>query len=804
MVSSLRIAVRSLLKSPGYSLVSLLTLALAIGANTSMFSLVDTLLFRAAPYPEPDRMAMLTSYNRNGEQRSFSEEEIREIRPQATGFASLAALGHAFYSMAEPGRPPERVHALNVSAESADVFRIRPMLGRMFTPEEFEPGRNQVVVLSELYWKTRFGGDPSIVGRTLRLDTEPVTVVGVMPESSEYRMLFGNIALWRPLNFTPDQTRYRAYRAFLLIGRLAPGATHGSIAAQLEGVAATQEQSFPRDYPGMRYTALTLNEAAMDSTGRSISWMLLGLSGFVLLIGCANLANLQLARTTASLKDFAVRAALGASRKRLIAHQLLESLVLSTAGGVLGFVVAGWSNAALAGAIVIDGAPGLQLHLDTPILLLTLALSMITGVVFGIVPAMLASRANVMGSLKQQSRGSTSGRGTHLLRNGLIVGEVALALVLLGGAAIMNRGFSRMLERDTGWETKKVLTAMMAMPESRFDTPEKRVEFYRRLDTRLSAVPGVEKFALATSLPLFNYTSERQVFTEGTGSGQQSNPVAAHVMITPDYFAAMGIRILEGTTFPADVAPDSPAWVLVNRTLARSFWPGESAIGKRLGSTENTNAVYYEVIGVVDDIEPAGNIGNPTTALHVYRPLVQEPWSFINLVIRSGNPAALIETVRRAVAEVDADLPADGLGTVQQFVERVQHNLIVIGRVLIAFAALGLCLSAVGLYGVISNVVAQRTSEFGIRIALGAQPGDVLADVMRRGMLMSGIGLALGVIGAALLGRFLTAIMPRLASADPVGIAGVALMLLGVTLLACWFPARRATRVDPLTALRAE
>jgi len=804
-MSSLRIALRSLLKSPSFTIVSLLTLALGIGVNTSMFSLVDALLFRAAPYAEPQELALLTSHTRNGEARSFSVEEIREIREQSPGFSSLATVGHTFFAMAEPGQPAERIHALTVSAEGLDVFRIRPMLGRMFTAEECGDGRNQVVVLTESFWRSRFGGDPDIIDRTLRLDGQTVTVIGVMPTSSEYRMFWGNIALWRPLNFTNDQVLYRAYRAFFLVGRLAPGSTPASIGAQLAPYAASVEKAHPRDYPGLRFSTLTLNEAAMDDTGRGISWMLLGLSGFVLLIGCANLANLQLARTTASLKDFAIRAALGASRARLIAHQLLESVVLAVAGGLLGVLVAQWLNSALERSISIDGASGaFQMHLDTRVLLLTLAVASATGVLFGIVPAVLASRTSVVGALKQQSRGSTSGRGAHRMRHALIIAEVALALVLLGGAAIMNRGFSRMLDRQVGWQPDTTLIASITIPETRYDSNLKRLDFFRRLEARLATIPGAEQVALSTSLPLFNYSSERQVFTESTGSGQGANPLAYHVMITPDYFATLGIRLLEGRTFAADIDFDDPAQIVVNRSLARQFWPGESAVGKRLGGVENTNTVWYEVIGVVDDVEPVANFAHPPTSLHVYRPLVQEPWSFVNVAVRSERPAALIETVRRAVAEVDADLATEGIGTVDQFVNRVQHNFIVVGRVLIGFAGLGLVLAAVGLYGVISNLVAQRTSEFGIRIALGAQPRDVMVDVLRRGMILAGLGLALGVVGAALLGRFLSGIMPRLAAADPAGIAGVAGVLLLVSLVACWFPAHRATRVDPLTALRSE
>ncbi|HYP16436.1 MAG TPA: FtsX-like permease family protein, partial [Opitutus sp.] len=453
----------------------------------------------------------------------------------------------------------------------------------------------------------------------------------------------------------------------------------------------------------------------------------------------------------------------------------------------------------------LDGAPGVDFQIDGKILFITLLVSLLTGVLFGILPAVFASRTDVNAALKSQTRGSTSGRSQHRFRHALIIGEVALALVLLGGAAIMNRGFAKLLERATGWDIDRVLVGAVFISEVRFDVGEKRLDIYRKLENRLAAIPGVEHAALATSVPLFNYTSERPVFIDAPAApGAAQNPVASHVMITTDYFSAMGIPLLEGRAFAPDVKPDSPRYTVVNESLARLFWPGESAIGKRLGAIENGAPGWLEVIGVVRDVEPAANIGHPPTRLTVYRPLVQEPWSFVHVVVRSRNPGALIESVRRAIAEVDPDMPADQLSTVDQFVHRNQHNLRVVGQLLVGFAALGLVLAAVGLYGVISNLVAQRTSEFGIRLALGAQPRDILRHVLSGGLRLTAMGLALGLLGTVGLGVFLASVMPRLVSSDPVALALVSGVLLAVALVACWFPAWRATRVNPLDALRAE
>jgi len=800
----MRFAVRSLLNSPAYTLIALATLALGIGVNTSMFSVVNTLLFRSAPYPDADNLVLLTVTTPNGDVRMFSDQEIREIKPQATGFANLTTLGYTFYALAEPDRPAERIRGITFSADMMDTFQIQPLLGRTFLPEEFKPGMNQVVLLTADFWQTRFGGDRGVIGRTLRLDGETVTVIGVMPARFDYKMFWGNIAVIRPLNFTRDQIQYRGYRAFSLIGRLKPGATSEMIAAQLAPVAADQVKAFPQDYDGWRYRTILLHNAVMDSVGRNISWMLLGLAGFVLLICCANLANLQLARATASAREFAIRAALGASRSRLIAQQLAECIVLSVTGGILGTVVALWVNSLLERSILIDGARGLEIPLDASILGATLLLSLLTGVIFGVVPALFASRSDVNATLKSQSRGSTTGKGHNLMRHSLIVVEVALALVLLGGAAIMNRGFARMLERPTGWDTERILTGFLPIPENRYEDGAKRLALYRQLEDRLAAVPGVEQVALTNGLPLFAYQSSAPVFVDAPSAGSGSNVLASGALITPTYLATLGIPLLDGRNFPPETKADSPQQVLVNQALAQRFWPGESAVGKRLGSTENNQIVWREVIGVVGNVEMAANIANPPTTLQFYRPLVQEPWSFVNLAVRSAHPAALAESVRRAVAQVDPDLAVDQVGSVREFVARTQHNFVIIGYMLTGFALLGLVLAAVGLYGVISHLVAQRTSEFGIKLALGALPRDILSDVLMRGVRLAGFGLAIGLIGAWGLGRFLASFMPRLAAPDPLAIASVAAILFVVTLIACWFPAHRATKVDPLEALRAE
>ena len=570
------LALRALRNSPVYTSIALLTLALGIGVNTAMFSLIDAVLFRSLPFPQAERLVQIRATTQQGDMREFAEAEQREIRSQTDAFESLASVSRVYYSLAEPGRPAERVGGIAASAEMFSAFGIQPLLGRPFTMEETLQGKNQVVLLSYGLWQQRYSGNPDVLGRTLRLDGETVTIIGVMPASYDFPRLWGDAKLWRPLNFTHDQLASRDYRAFALIGRLKTRATTGGATASLALLAASQQKTFPQSYAGLRYRVLPLQTSLMDDTASRMYWLLLGLSGFVLLIACANLANLQLARATAGMRDLAIRAALGASRSRLIAQQLTESVVLGLAGGALGLLVAFGLNALL-NHWLLSGSSDSALSLNTTVLGFTVVVSLLSGVLFGLVPAWLASRMDLNAALKQQGRGSTTGRGHHFMRNGLIVSQVALALVLLAGAGILQRGFARFLLRQTGWDTAQVLTAGLPLPESRFDSEPKRLELFRKLERRLASLPGVEHAALCSSLPLDSYTGDRAIYTDGQPTGPAAlNPRASHVMVTSDYFATLGIPLVEGRNFAPDMKATDPLVIIINESLARQFWPGQS------------------------------------------------------------------------------------------------------------------------------------------------------------------------------------------------------------------------------------
>ena len=801
-MTALRHALISLARSPGFTLIALLTLAIGIGVNTSMVSLVQALLFRSAPFPDADRLVQIIGAAPTGRVETFSAVEVREISGQTDAFDTLTVLGGTRYVASEQGRGTERLTGMTATADLFQTFGMQPMLGRAFTPEEAQPGRTGVIVISHTLWQSRYGGRADVLGRSLRLDGEPVEIIGVMPPEFEYQMLWGSTQLWRPLAYSKEQLEWRDYRAFQLIGRMRSPDAAPQIAGSLATLAAEQAKGHPQTYGGLRYRVLPLNEALMDDTGRRISWMLLGLSGFVLLIACANLANLQLARATAGARDHAIRAAGGAAP---VLRQIGESLILVTGGAGLGLLVAHGINTVIESRFLIAGRAGLQVTMDGPVLAITAVVALITGVLFGLLPAWFASRTDVQTVLKGQARGSTTGRGHRHMRQALVVCEITLAVALLGGAGVMHRSFEKFLARDSGWDTTKVISGTLPVPEARFENEDARMAFYRRLEARLAAIPGVERAAIATSMPVFDYNGERQVLVEGQAPGSaESFPSAYHVMVTSNYFATIGIELLEGRLFPEDIKANDPRVVVVNESLARQLWPGRSAVGMRLCSMDSGYAFWTEVIGVVRDVESAASVRPPSTRLVVYKPLAQETWGWVHLIVRSDKPETLVDPFRRAMEEIDPEMPADWISTVPQKIEGSQENLRLTAKTLTWFAALGLGLAALGIYGVISHLVAQRTGEFGIRLALGAQPGDVFRLVLKHGLTLTTLGLVLGLGGALALMRVLHAIMPRLVGLDLLALALVAGLLFVVALLACLMPARRATKVDPLDALRAE
>jgi predicted permease len=596
-------------------------------------------------------------------------------------------------------------------------------------------------------------------------------------------------------------------RFFQAVARLNPNVTTAQAYAQLEPVIVRWAQEHPQTSRDHGLQLMRPHEAAMDDTSRQIIWFMFAVGVAVLLIACANIANLQLARATANARDLAIRSALGSSRIRLILHQLTECMLLALAGGVCGVVVAIWVNQVFGAAIQLGNSGStLELPLNARILAGAFVASLFTGVAFGLLPAWFASRGNVVETLKQQTRGSSSSRAARFMRHALIVGEVAFALALLCAAGVMIRGLADLLAQDKHWDTDRVLFANIHLPEqSTYDTPEKRIAAADKLVRRLQQIPGAEATGICTVPPTFGFSKVNPIQIEGiTSDDPNQQPVAGFTMIASDYLDAIGLPLLQGREFPADLKIESPGVVIINETMARHFWPDDSALGQRIGERQGDEVNWREVIGVVPDIEFALNIGAPPTQFQVYKPFVHEAWGYMNLVVRGQNPARFKNDLRLVVKDVDPDVAVQDMFTVAEAEDRFLHNLVTINHTIAGFAFLGLVLASVGLYGVISNLVAQRTPEFGIRLALGARPARVLQLVISTGARLTVIGLLIGGALAALAVYFLNLIMPRMTSLEPFTPVVIAVVLFTVAMFACWWPARRATRIDPLQALRAE
>ena len=799
-------ALRSLLKSPGFTAVALITLALGIGVNTTAFSVLNTLLLHVPPYSEPDALVRVLRNTPRGPGTSHAPANFLDYRAQNTVFEHIAAFQRTSLNLGEPGGPADRLPALLVSADFFPLLRVTPALGRTFTPEEEQPGREAVVILSHGTWVQRFASDPEVVGRTIRVDGAPATIVGVLPAAFDDPQLWGSAAAFRPIPFTERTRAERENTYFNVVARLKPGVTATQADAAMDVLSAQLAAAHPQTNVNLSLDVVSLGGSTQDTTGRRITWLVFGLAGFVLLIACANLANLQFARNAARGREHAIRAALGASRAQLMRLVLTESVLLSLAGGALGLLLAVWTNDLVGRSFYFGENTWLDVPLDQRVLTFTFAVSVLTGVGFGLLPAWLASRANVGDALKQGSRGSTSGRAQHRVRHALIIAEVALALTLLAGAGFFVRGLQHFMQRDPGWRPDGLLTATISLRGPDSATTAARDVFYRRLHERLLALPGVERVAIGSSLPTsgFNVTNTFVVEGQSPPEPGRSN-LARMAAVTPGYFETVGIRLLQGRDFTAADTSDKPKVVVINESMARQLWPGENPIGKRIGGATPFMSNPREVIGVVSDVRSLANLDNVEGRFQFYRALTQWNLNVAEVVLRTrAAPEALAPELRRVITEIDPDQVIFNVVTVRREIERGFGSIAAAAWALAGFAVLGVLLAAVGLYGVIANSVVQRTNEIGIRMALGAQVRDILALILGGGLRLTLLGAAIGLGGAYGVARLLPAISPELATPGFGLTAAITAFLILIALLACWLPARRAARVDPMTALRAE
>lgn len=682
------------------------------------------------------------------------------------------------------------------------------MLGRVFRAEEDEAGRNQVAVLSHSFWVRRFAADTNIIGRHLRMDGETVSVIGVMPPNTEYPQLWGPIDVWRPLALTAEQRHDRRDGWLFVAGRLKQGVSLSRAQSGMKALGARLADAYPQYNSNYGLRVAPLHESIGDDASRRFAWLMLGLTTFVLLIACVNLANLQLARAATRARELAVRLALGSGRVRLMSQLLAESFMLALLGGAAGILLASWLGNLIGSRLTRWSPAGIEISLDSRVLFFALLCSVATAMVFGIVPAWLASRFNMNDVLKAGARGATASSSQSRLRHAMIVGQVALALVLLSGAGLFIGGLHRFIRHDPGWQADGLLTGWVPLTSAKYASPEQWRAFTERLEERLARIPGVEDASVSSSLPIWAFGTTRPFLIEGRPAppvGQESFVNAEAV--TPHYFETMRLRLLQGRLFTSADTTNRPNVVLINEAMARRFWPDESALGKRIGGYDRANPdpQWQEIVGVVNDIRFPANLARPDTLWQIYRPIAQEPRPFLAIELRSvGPPESLVMALRRAVAELDPDLPVNELEPTRKMINRMLEHFTLAGFFLGAFALLGLVLSALGIYGVISYFVLQRTSEIGIRMALGAQVPDVLWLVLRKGFFLSALGIFIGLFGSAAIVRLLAAAVPELRAADPLDFLAVLAAVAIATVCACWLPARRAAKIDPMSALRCE
>src|ERR1051326_1984113 len=806
MLKDVRYGIRSLLKRPGLTAVALLTLGLGIGVNTAIFSAVDSVLLRPLPLQNPDRLVAVWEHTPSLgiAQNHMAPANFFDLRQHNEVFEGLSAFSETSVNLTGTGEP-EHLTGQLVSANVFSLLGVAPALGRAFSPDEDQIGREHVVVLSDALWQRLFNRNPNIVNRQITLNGESFTVVGVMPRGFFFPER--EAELWLPWAMEPEQASGRGDHYLRVVGRLKPGITIERANAVTEALAAHLAKDYPRTNEGL---GILVRSFQQDYVGdlRLPILILFGAVAVVLLIVCANVANLLLAQATTRRREIAIRMALGAKRWTIARQFLTESLLLAIGGGLLGALGATWGVAALSKLLPESLAKLQAISVDARVLLFTLAAVVVTAIAFGVVPALHAARANPGESLTE-TRGDLAGgvSGRHVRRL-LVVSEVALAVVLLVGAGLLIRSFQRLRQVDLGFKTDNLLTMRMELPMPKYLKADARDAFYSELVRRVDEIPGVESSGLISFLPLSTSGMKFMFSVEGRAlPGDMNQPFALYRAVTPDYFRATGIPLQRGRFFDAHDTRDSLPVVVVNRKLAEKFWPGEDAVGKRLkvGPVDSPNA-WATVAGVVGDVRQNGFYGDQQYELYAVSAQERRPWlAPRDLVVRTtGDPATIAGAVRQAVWAVDKDQPVTNVRTMNEVfaaaISRERFQMLLLAL----FATLALVLACVGLYGVISYGVAQRTHEIGVRMALGAQPGDVLRLVIRQGMVLTIVGLVLGTIAALAATRVMTDLLYGVTATDAITFISVAALLVLVALLACYLPARRATKVDPLIALRYE
>jgi putative ABC transport system permease protein len=801
LLQDVRHGFRLLMRSPAFTIVAVAALAIGIAANTAIFSVINTLLLKRLPYEDPDRLAVIWERNipRDRKTNPVGPANYMHWRDANQVFTDIAALTQTFNRTLTGAGEPEEIPAQFVARQFFAILGVQPALGRTFTEEEGQPGHSAVII-SDRLWKRRFNGDPSILQQPIMLLGQPYLVVGVMPPG--FSFLDKTVDLWSPLTFTA-QSRIPRGRGIVVVGRLKPDVTFARAQEDMTRVHAELTRMFPEFDTGWTANVVPLREQLTGDV-RPALFVLLGAVVFVLLIACANVANLLLARATARQRELAVRSALGAGRGRLVRQLLAESLLLAAAGGATGLLLAWWALRFLR-LVVAARLPIQRLELvglDPPVLIFTLGVSLLSGLIFGIVPALTSSADSLTNALKEGGRTGSAARGNRT-RSTFVVVEIALALVLLVGAGLLMRSFRQLLDVDPGFKTANTVTMRVSLPPSRYPANPNYIQFYERLFTRIDALPGVQAAGATSTLPLIGLGSATSfIVVDKPKPPMGQEPVADVRVITHDYLKAMGIPLLKGRLFNEHDPADAKDRVVVNETLAHKYWPGQDALGKRMRISWDDNR-DDEIIGIVGDAKHAGLDvqARPTT----YWPYARNVYGSMTIAIRTaGDPSAVVNAVTGLIHDQDAQLAVADVKTMDEVVANSLAERRLLMLLLTIFASAALMLAAVGIYGVIAYSVTQRTQEIGIRMALGAQQQDVLRMIVGHAVMLAVVGMAIGSAVALLLTRLMTGLLYATAPTDPATFLAVATVLGAVAVLASYLPGRRATRVDPVIALRSE
>lgn len=796
----LRYTLRTLGRSPGFSLVVVLILALGIGANTAIFSFVNGVLLSSLPFPEPERLIVLGEHNPEKTSRLsvVSPRNLEDWEKQSKTIEQFGAWRDWRFRITTPeGRIP--VSAGIATPGLFAALAVKPAAGRLLFQEDNQRGRDHVVLISYGYWQANFGGDSSIIGQPITLDNESFTVVGVLPPSLKALGL-GRFDIWAPVSVDPDQYLERYVRNRRVYARLKPGVSIKEAQAEMDTIAQQLAEQYPKDNAGYRVSIALLQDAQVRDV-RSALLVFLGAVGLVLLIACANVANLLLARSARRRKEFAIRAALGASRLALIRQLLTEAVVLALVSGAIAVLLALWI-VDLFVAISPGNIPRLdQVRLDGRVVAFALSLSLLTGVVFGLAPAVGSSKLNLVEHLKEGQRGSATRLGARL-RGLLVISQVALALVLLVGAGLLGQSFVRLITLRPGFNPENLLTVQLFLPLERYKDGNEVAALYRRAAEEFRSIPGVLSVGATSAGPQFGGYEPADVLAEGQpapASGEY--PHARYYNVGPDYFHTMEVPLLAGREFTNRDTPGAPAVAIINQAMARRFFPGEDPLGKRILLVREKEGV--EVVGVVGDVRrfEVGDVVEP----EIYYPYMQKPrWATYFAIRTNGDPITVVAAVRGRMLAVDKDVPVLNVATIDQLVSAAlrepRFNTALIG----AFAGLAVLLASVGLYAVISYSVTQRTHEIGVRMAVGAGQRDIFNLIVGQGMKLTLIGVAIGLAASFVLTRVMLSMLFEVSATDPLTFVGISLLLTVVSMLACYIPARRAMEVDPMVALRCE